>query len=302
MRAILFLPASQAWQEQGGRVGAFLTDKVREKAAVWVKISGNARSAPQTHSDRAAVCSGDEELTSVLILGSAPYAVQAADWPREAFDHVVVINNAWRIRSDWSHLIYPEDFPEDRRPAKIRPDQYVVTAEDYVPAQNAYGGFVYAGGTMAFTAGYWALHALNPSRLCYFGCDMVYPAAGQTHFYGTGTADPLRDDVTLANLPAKARRLEYFAARQGCAMVNLSTKESVLPYQRRTLDRVSTAQASEFCQADVAEALAQEEALGYLVPSGRYWTEMDRFDAAAIARVDAAWLRCFEPELAMVGS
>ena len=98
-------------------------------------------------------------MTDVLILGSAPYAVQAAEWPHDAFDHVVAINNAWRIRPDWSHLVHPEDFPQDRRPADILPGQQIITADDYVPAQNAYGGFVYAGGTMAFTAGYWALHA-----------------------------------------------------------------------------------------------------------------------------------------------
>ena len=238
-------------------------------------------------------------MTDVLILGSAPYAVQAAEWPREAFDHVVVINNAWRIRSDWSHLIHPEDFPKGRRPAELHPGQRVVTAEEYVPAQNIYGGFVYAGGTMAFTAGYWALHALSPRRLCYFGCDMVYPSAGKTHFYGTGAADPLRDDVTLADLSAKARRLEFFAARQGCAMVNLSTKDSVLPYQRGSLDSVSEASVSRYNEAGAEEALAQEQELGYVVPSGRYWTAMHRFDAAALAHLDATWLRCFEPELVM---
>jgi len=38
--------------------------------------------------------------------------------------------------------------------------------ESYVPAQNwVNGGFVYGGGTMAFTAGYWALDTLKR----YFG-------------------------------------------------------------------------------------------------------------------------------------
>ena len=40
-----------------------------------------------------------------------------------------------------------------------------------------------------------------------------------------------------------------------------------------------------------AAALAQEAALGYLVPSGRYWEEADRFDAAALRAVDALWLQ-----------
>jgi len=70
---------------------------------------------------------------------------------------------------------------------------------------------------MAFTAGYWALHALRPEVMGFIGCDMVYPKTGATHFYGTGTADPLRDDVTLQDLGAKSARLMVMAAAQGCA-------------------------------------------------------------------------------------
>ena len=80
---------------------------------------------------------------------------------------------------------------------------------------TAFGGIVYAGATMAFTAGYWALSALQPRVLAYLGCDMIYPQ-GQTHFYGTGAADPLRPDPTLQNLRAKSARLELLAARAGC--------------------------------------------------------------------------------------
>ncbi|KUP91864.1 hypothetical protein [Tritonibacter horizontis] len=239
-------------------------------------------------------------MVKVLILGSAPYAVAAADWDRGAFDYIVAINNAWRIRPDWSHMIHPEDFPQDRRPVLLESGQTVVTAEDYVPAQNIYGGFVYAGGTMAFTAGYWALAALQPTHLCYFGCDMVYPQNGKTHFYGTGTADPLRDDVTLANLEAKARRLEVFAGLQGCATVNLSPHRSVLPYQRANpgdLDQIRPTRIAP--QAAQAVRLREQE-LGYFVPSGRYWEHRERFSPAAIAEVDAAWLGCFSPEVAAV--
>ncbi len=45
------------------------------------------------------------------MLGSAPMAVQAADWPRDGFDHILAINNAWRIRPDWDAMIHPWDFP-----------------------------------------------------------------------------------------------------------------------------------------------------------------------------------------------
>jgi hypothetical protein len=37
--------------------------------------------------------------------------------------------------------------------------------------------------------------------------------------------------------------------------------------------------------------------LGYLVPSGRYWEEADRFDPAALDRLDALWLRAARPAL-----
>lgn len=239
-------------------------------------------------------------MVKVLILGSAPYAVDAVKWARSDFDYVVAINNAWRIRPDWSHMIHPEDFPADNRPVLLEGGQKVVTAADYVPAQNIYGGFVYAGGTMAFTAGYWALAALQPTKLCYFGCDMVYPDQGNTHFYGKGTADPLRADVTLANLPAKARRLEYFAAQQGCAVVNLSPYESVLPFQRANLATVDHAPLSAPCFTTAQQTRMREQQLGYFVPSGRYWEEAHRFSTEAIAEVDAGWLATFAPRVAAV--
>ncbi|MEL7116511.1 MAG: hypothetical protein AAGP08_13160, partial [Pseudomonadota bacterium] len=125
----------------------------------------------------------------VLILGSAPNAVEARAWPRGAVTDLVAINNAWRIRDDWDHFIHPDDLPADKMPPD--PTGQVVSSADYVPVQNTYGGFVYAGGTMAFTAGYWALGTLRPDVMAFFGCDMVYAPSGNTHFYGIGAADPL---------------------------------------------------------------------------------------------------------------
>ena len=48
----------------------------------------------------------------VLILGSAPNAVEAAQWDHTLFDRIVVINNAWRVRSDWDILIHPDLYPD----------------------------------------------------------------------------------------------------------------------------------------------------------------------------------------------
>jgi len=159
--------------------------------------------------------------------------------------------------------------------------------KDYVPAQNALGGFVYAGGTMAFTAGYWALHALSPTVLAFMGCDMMY-AGAQTHFYGTGTADPLREDVTLRSLEGKSARLQAHASRQGCAAVNLSADPSRLVFPRA--ERADFPAPAPLNEAAIDHALGLEQAAGYMVPSGKYWKEEDRFDPSVIDAIDAAWL------------
>ena len=236
----------------------------------------------------------------VLMLGSAPMAAEAALWPRAPFDLVLAINNAWRIRPDWDVAIHPYDFPEERQ-ARSGPGQQVVTEAEFVPAQNAYGGFVYAGATMAFTAAYWALHALRPSVIAVYGCDMQYPAQGPTHFYGTGTPDPLREDITLRSLEAKSARLRVLAAIQGCAVVNLSTGLSRLVLPRLSRGAVAAARPGVWCPELAAEAQALEAELGYLVPSGRYWEEAARFDPAALDRLDALWLQAATLPLRQTG-
>jgi hypothetical protein len=226
----------------------------------------------------------------VLLLGSAPMASEAALWPRAPIAQIVTINNAWRVRGDWDHSVFPWDFPVDRQPIP-GPGQSLVTEADFVPAQNAYGGFVYAGATMAFTTAYWILHALRPKVLAVFGCDMHYPQAGATHFYGTGSPDPLRADVTLRSLEAKSARLMVLAAMQGCAVVNLSVGPSRLIFPRAGRAALIHARPRTWCPDLAAEALAREAELGYVVPSGRYWEEAGRFDPAEIDRLDQLWLQ-----------
>ena len=228
-------------------------------------------------------------MTHVLILGSGPNVVTCRDWSRAPFDLIVAINNAWAVRPDWDYLIHPDDFPPERHPKDLSPGQRIVTAADYVPVQNDFGGFVYAGGTMAFTASYWALGALRPKTIAVLGCDMTYDAS-QTHFYGAGTADPLRQDVTLRSLEAKSARLMIQAAQRGCAMVNLSGDPSRLVFPRARPDGLPD-QPPQYDGA-LATAASQEEArLGYVVPSGKYWKEEDRFDPEAIDALDALWLK-----------
>jgi hypothetical protein len=114
------------------------------------------------------------KLNIVLIFGSAPNVTEIRDWDLSVFTSCVAINNAWQVIADWHYLIFPEDFPIDRRPQlPVDTHQQLITANEFVLHQNNYGGFIYAGGTMAFTAGYWALGALKPDIIAYVGCDMV---------------------------------------------------------------------------------------------------------------------------------
>lgn len=226
----------------------------------------------------------------VLILGSGPDVTVARAWPKAWFDQIVVINNAWRVRPDWDTLVFPEDFPPANMPPVRGGGQRYVQADGFVPAQNRYGGFVFAGATMAFTAAYWALDALRPRVMAFMGCDMVYPDAGNTHFYGSGAADPLRDDVSLRDLGAKSARLAVLAAAQGCACVNLSDGASELLFPRARADGSGEALARTDVDMGACHALrSQEEALGYVTPDGRYDVAGEGYDLAALDDLDAGW-------------
>jgi len=228
-------------------------------------------------------------MTTILLLGSGPGVTACEGWGRAPFDRIVAINNAWRVRGDWDELVHPWDFPADRMPVAA-PGQRIVTEAEFVPAQNLYGGFVYAGATMAFTAAYWLLAEYRPRCIGFLGCDMHYPATGPTHFYGTGSPDPLRPDITLQSLEAKATRLAILAARQGCVLVNLSDSPSRLTFPRGAPERLAQARPLPHDPAAAEAVLAREAALDYLVPSGRYWEEAGRFDPAELAALDALWL------------
>ena len=123
---------------------------------------------------------------NVLVIGSAPDATQARDWDMKIFDQVVVINNAWRAAIHWNELIFPYDFSDENKPAQLLNHQKFVTEDQFVPAQNLFGGFVYAGATMAFTAGYLALGNYKPSHIAFLGCDMHKTKTAKTQFYGKG--------------------------------------------------------------------------------------------------------------------
>jgi hypothetical protein len=235
------------------------------------------------------------------VVGSAPAALSLAEKNLDGLK-IVAINNAWRVRPDWTHLVHPEDFPPERRPPPTF-GQRLVTYEDYVPANNRFGGVVYAGGTMVFSAAYWALDALKPEIMAFCGCDMVYDRqGGPSHFYGFGTADPLRADPTLQSLEAKANRLAIIAAGEDCLCVNLSD----LPRSRLTFPRMAAASLAgdlaAFHRAGLAdirariaeparaEVAALEARRNIVVPAGNYWTLSNGLDTGALSSIDRLWL------------
>ena len=232
----------------------------------------------------------------ILIIGSAPDALEAQSFNREHFHCLVAINNAWNVRKDWDYCIFPDDFPENRRPNEDR-DQKLIGSEQYVPIQNKFGGFVYSGGTMAFTAGYWALGHFNPKAIAYIGCDMIYDGE-DTHFYGRGAPDPLREDPTLKNLKAKSARLEALAASQNCSIFNLSKKpRSNLVFRRNSLEKIPEECNPRGVNHDLLKvALQEEKRLGYYVEDGKYWKHLAKFDQEKIDALDTLWHKIMEPD------
>lgn len=235
-------------------------------------------------------------MTKVLILGSAPYAIEAAGWPVGLFDHVVAIHDAWSIREDWTHMIHRRDFSVDRRPVLLEGDQKVVTEAEFSPVQTLYGGASYTGEGMAFVAGYWALAALMPSQMYYFGCDMIDLGAGRTQGHEDQLGEAGRPHRMGENTAAKARRLEYFAAQETCGIGNLSPYRSALPYQRVTLEGLDRLRPASVSPRDAEPARLREQRCGYPAALGCGPSGAGR----EMADIDAAWLRCFEPRVAAV--
>ena len=230
----------------------------------------------------------------ILIIGSAPDAIEAQSLEEALFQRIVTINNAWNIRNDWDFCIFPDDFPDNRRPTGNKA-QKLIRSEQYVPIQNKYGGFIYSGGTMAFTAGYWALGHFKPKAIAYIGCDMIYDGE-DTHFYGKGTADPLRKDPTLKNLKAKSARLEAIAASQNCAIFNLSKKaKSNLVFRRSSLEKIAEEGHPRSINTNLLECvLRKEKQLDYFIEDGKYWNYLDRLDQEKIDCLDDIWNRVIE--------
>ena len=225
----------------------------------------------------------------VLILGSAPNVVAVNDIDLSSYDEIIVINNAWQVLESWTEHIFPYDFPRENKPAHYSKSQRPIDEKLFVQRQNEFGGFIYAGGTMAFTALYWALGEHMPSEIHILGCDMVYSDAGKTHFYGEGTPDPLRDDFTLRDLYAKSARFMCLAARNGCRTYNLSDQSSKLCFPRHNRNIDDKPCHLLINKASVQSILDQENSLGYFISSGRYWEADLKIDLQALDQIDLQW-------------
>lgn len=225
----------------------------------------------------------------VLILGSAPNVVAVNDIDLSSYDEIIVINNAWQVLESWTEHIFPYDFPRENKPTRYSKSQRAIDEKLFVQRQNEFGGFIYAGGTMAFTALYWALGEHMPSEIHILGCDMVYSDAGKTHFYGEGTPDPLRDDFTLRDLYAKSARFMCLAARNGCRTYNLSDQSSKLCFPRHSRNIDDKPCHLLINKASVQSILDQENSLGYFISSGRYWEADLKIDLQALDQIDLQW-------------
>ena len=233
---------------------------------------------------------------NVLVVGSAPDAIQARDWDMKVFDQVIAINNAWRVANHWDELIFPYDFSDDNKPVQLLDHQKFVTEDQFVPAQNLFGGFVYAGATMAFTAGYWSLASHLPTKLCFLGCNMHYSQLGPTHFYGKGQPDPLRDDITLTSLKACSYRMLIFAKMRGCDIVSLSAGETNLHVPQTSFDDfLDYRPAFIISQEKIAQALKYEKNLNYYVEDGRYWLKENLFCRQELEKLDRIWIEALAP-------
>lgn len=225
----------------------------------------------------------------VLILGSAPNVVAVNDIDLSSYDEIIVINNAWQVLASWTEHIFPYDFPQESKPLRYAKGQRPIDEKLFVRRQNEFGGFIYAGGTMAFTALYWALGEHMPSEIHILGCDMVYSDAGKTHFYGEGAPDPLRDDFTLRDLYAKSARFMCLAARNGCRTYNLSDQSSKLCFPRHNRNIDDKPCHLLINKASVQSILDQENSLGYFISSGRYWEADLKIDLQALDQIDLQW-------------
>lgn len=164
-----------------------------------------------------------EAYKTVVIVGSSPQAPSLSDKLCDS-TIVVAVNNAWRAVPRYDFLVYSDDFPDHNKPDTATIQRKGRSSPQYIPAMDAEGGLDLCGATMAFAAGYWAIHAFPRSQVSFYACDMTYTGMN-THFYGHGAPDPLRKDPSLQDLAAKSLRMFYHGLLRGCLLLNASCLE-----------------------------------------------------------------------------
>lgn len=171
----------------------------------------------------------ERPVRRVLVLGSAPYlpgwwSQNGKRYQRAGFS-ICPMNNAIGVVEGDAHIwLVPNDYAG---PHYAGPD-VVTNLARWNGATNRAGNWVtkpHWHGPTATTIFSTLYHVLNEAHRD--GCrpvvhvaasDMVYPAGGQTHFYGNGNPDPLRftDDA----LYAEQRRLIALYSQIGGEVVN----------------------------------------------------------------------------------
>lgn len=243
-----------------------------------------------------------ELFKTVAVLGSGPAAPEVEQHLSEE-TFLVTVNNSWRAAPWYDVLVYSDDLPDASKPSRIELNRRGRSSPQYWTAMQACGGILYCGATLAFAAGYWVLHNLPSSQVSYFASDMTY-GSGPTHFYGNGSPDPLRTDISLQDIVAKGLRLFYFGLRHNCLLLNASAAtETRLPFPRVRSGRslrtnvmqllYRTLQTElESMESVAREALALEAAAPFDARVADYSTLMASEVAwSHAASVDAAWRR-----------
>lgn len=241
-----------------------------------------------------------EFFKTVVVVGSAPTAPSVARLlGKQTF--VVGLNNSWRALPRYDAFVYADDLPPESKPGPEDVARKGRSAPQYYPAMEASGGILFCGASTGFAAGYWVAHTMPFSQVSYFAADMTY-SNRQSHFYGKGSPDPLRKDLSLQDLPAKSLRLYYFGLTRGSLFLNASAEpETRLAFPRVTsglsvsknvMGEVLDAlfEETETAKKEAAEALALEKDVPFDATVSDYWRYADDQKAwAYVARINAAW-------------
>jgi hypothetical protein len=139
------------------------------------------------------------------------------------------------------------------------------------------------------------------SQVLFFACDMTYDAP-QSHFYGQGTPDPLRRNLTLQSLEAKSLRVFYFgllhevlflnASQEATSRLQVPRVHADIAFRRNWMQRWRTHILALRAELDMlaAPALALERSG---VIDGKREDYFNYTDEAAwdhVRRIDRAWL------------